>query len=633
MTETTETTESDGDQQFERPVASRTRRHAHHVAKRGIAGWLSSLPPAARWSIIAGFAVVVLVLVAVGIDVGFSAGRVHPGVRVAGVAVGGMTQGEAISTINTGIRPLLERPVKVTVGADSWDLTADQIGASVDATALAAAAYKVGRGSGFADVVVARVAAWFGRESIALAVAADEALVSSTLGEIDTAVGIPPVDASVEVSGTDVRLIPATEGSGIDRSAARARVLTAFASEARVVELTLVPRTAAITETGAQSAYDMAVKMVSGPLTLAYDTKKWEVPATTVGGWLAFRSVGSTASAEASSVALECYLDSTEVSATVVPMVKEVGKVAKDATFKVSSGKVTIVPAVDGLGVDAEDLAARLIQALTGDGERTAELVMQRVEPAITTEKAKAMGITARLATYTTTYSSGNKPRVNNIHTLADALDGTLIAPGEVFSFNGTIGQRTAEKGYQEANAIVNGKLVPELGGGICQMATTAFNAMFFSGLPVVERRNHSLYISHYPKGRDAAVSWGGPDLKFRNDTNNYVLVATAYTNSSVTVSLYGTPTGYKVEYTTGPFTNTVAYPVREIKDATLPKGTKVIDEKGASGRTVVVTRVVTKDGAVVRKDTFKSVYKASEEVVRIGTKVTAPSTPSTTAP
>lgn len=633
MTDTTEAQPLTIDEPTIEPTPVRSRSRAHRAPKRGIRGWLGGMPVAARWAVIVSASLLLLLLVAVGVDAGLSAGRIHPGVRVAGVAVGGMTRTEAISAIDTGIKPLLERPVKVTVASDSWDLTAAQVGASVDASSLATAAYGIGRGAGFSGVVGERLAAWFGRENIAFAVGVDEALMSNVLGQIDDAVGVAAVDASVEVTGTEVRLVPSTDGKGIDKVVARERVIKAFASEERAIDIALVTRGAAINEEGARAAYDTATKMVSGSLTLTYDAKKWDVPATTIGGWLAFRSTGATEGAEPGSNTLECYLDSAEVSATVVPLVKEVGKIAKDATFKVSSGKVTIVPAEDGLGVDAEDLAARLMAALTGDGERVAELAMKRVEPAITTDMAKGMGITTRLSTYTTTYSASNKPRVNNIHTLADALDGTLIPPGGVFSFNETIGPRTAEKGYQEANAIVNGKLVPQLGGGVCQIGTTVFNTVFFSGLPVVERHNHSLYISHYPKGRDATVSWGGPDFKFRNDTPNWVLVATAYTNSSVTVSLYGTETGYKVDYQTGAFTNTVAFPVREIKDATLPVGTKIIDEKGVSGRSVVVTRVVKKNGTVIRTDTFKSVYKPSEEVVRVGTKVTTPSTPATTTP
>ncbi|TDB39040.1 MAG: hypothetical protein D9V44_05070 [Actinobacteria bacterium] len=633
MTEITETETPMIDEPTSESGRVRSRSRTHHAPKRGLAGWLAGMPVGARWAVLVSATLVVLLLLAVGVDLGLSAGRIHPGVRVAGVAVGGMTRTEAVSAIDAGIKPLLERPVQVTAEADSWDLTAAQVGASVDASALATAAYGIGRGAGFGGVVGERLAAWFGREDIALAVGVDEALLSNVLGQIDEAVGVAPIDASVEVTGTEVRLVPSTDGKGIDRTAARERILKAFASEQRAVDIELVTRGAAINEEGARAAYDTALKMVGGPLTLVYDKKKWDVSAETIGGWLAFRSTGATASAEPGSGSLECYLDSAEVSATVVPLVKEVGKVAKDATFKVSNGTVSIVPAQDGLGVDAEDLAARLVQALTGDGERVAELAMKRVEPSITTDMAKSMGISTRLATYTTTYAASNKPRVNNIHLLADALDGTLIPPGGVFSFNGTIGPRTAEKGYQEANAIVNGKLVPQLGGGVCQIGTTIFNTVFFSGLPVVERHNHSLYISHYPKGRDATVSWGGPDFKFRNDTENWILVATAYSNSSVTVSLYGTETGYKVDYQTGAFTNTVAFPVREIKDATLPVGTKVVDEKGVSGRSVIVTRIVKKNGAVIRTDTFKSVYKPSEEVVRVGTKVVKPSTPSTTTP
>jgi vancomycin resistance protein YoaR len=639
MTEITDSPESRDENEAPRRTRSeRSKRHVrrgHSSAdKGGVRGWFVGLPGGARAAIVAAAVIVALLIVVVGVEVGFAVGRVHPGVRVAGVAVGGMTEQAAIAAIDAGIEPLLAEPVVVIAGDQEWTLAAGQVGASVDASSLASQAYSIGREVGFFSALGARLGAWVGRENVALAVDADEALMSAFLLRVTEAIGRPPVDASVEVSGTNVTIVPPEAGTGIDTGAGRAAILTAFGSKQRTVTLELTVRAAAISEDGARAAYDAARQMVSAPLTLTYDKKKWEVPAAAIGGWLAFRSTGDpTSSVSTSATVLECYLDSAEVSSTVVPLIKDVGKLAKDATFSVSSGKVSIVPSQDGLGLDAEELSASLIQTLTGSGERTVALPMKRVEPTLTTEKAKALGITERLSTFTTTYSSSNKPRVNNIHLLADALDGTLVAPGEVFSFNETIGQRTAEKGYQEANAIVNGKLVPQLGGGICQIGSTIFNTIFFSGLEVVERHNHSIYISHYPKGRDATVSWGGPDFRFRNDTDTWVLVATAYTNTSVTVSLYGTDPGYKVTYETGAFTDVKPYPVREIKDATLPKGTKVIDTKGTSGRSVIVTRLVKKDGKVVRTDTFKSVYKATEEVVRVGTKVTAPSTTPTPTP
>ena len=110
--------------------------------------------------------------------------------------------------------------------------------------------------------------------------------------------------------------------------------------------------------------------------------------------------------------------------------------------------------------------------------------------------------------------SSAN--RIHNVHLLGDYLDGTIVLPGQVFSFNKVVGPRTAERGFLEGQAIVSGVLVPSIGGGVCQTATTVFNAAFEAGLPIIERHNHSFYIDHYPIGRDATVAWGGHDLRLR---------------------------------------------------------------------------------------------------------------------
>jgi len=264
---------------------------------------------------------------------------------------------------------------------------------------------------------------------------------------------------------------------------------------------------------------------------------------------------------------------------------------------------------------------------------RKAAVKLVETQPKLTTAAAKEMGISDRISSYTTTYAGSSSARVNNVHKLAKALDMKLVPPGGVFSFNGAAGERTAAKGYQEAPAIVDGKLVPQLGGGVCQVGTTFFNAVFFSGLPVVERRNHSFYISHYPKGRDATVSWGGPDFKFKNDTKGWILIRTATTSSSLTISLYGTDPGYEVEYKTGDFTNVVPHKVDVIKDPKLKKGMRIVEDGGVDGCRVTVTRTVYKGGEVVRKDTFVSNYGSKTEVVRVGTKVASKPTTGTVSP
>jgi vancomycin resistance protein YoaR len=367
--------------------------------------------------------------------------------------------------------------------------------------------------------------------------------------------------------------------------------------------------------------------MMSDPLIVTYSGKKWTFSPTDIGKMIAFESVEPTgAAARSGSKAwrLVPAVSESQAAKTVAPKLgAEIGTPAKDAKFKTSNGSVTIVPSKNGVGADLALLASDVTKTLTDSSNtsRTVEIKTTVVEPKLTTEKARAMGINERISTFTTTYDGSNAPRTNNIHTLGDALDGKLVAPGATFSFNGAVGERTAAKGYQEANAIVKGKLVPQLGGGICQVGTTLFNAAFFAGVPITDRENHSFYISHYPKGRDATVSWGGPDIKWKNDTKNWIMVSVAYTNDSITISFYGTDPGYKVDYTTGPFTDEKPYPTEKENDPTLKVGMKVVKDRGETGKQCVVVRTVTKGGEVVRKDTFTSNYKPKVEVVRVGTK------------
>ena len=127
--------------------------------------------------------------------------------------------------------------------------------------------------------------------------------------------------------------------------------------------------------------------------------------------------------------------------------------------------------------------------------------------------------------------SSSN--RIHNVHLLADMLDGRIIKPGQTFDFNKAIGQRTTARGFLVGQQIENGQLVPAVGGGVCQVVTTLFDSAFYAGLKVTDRRNHDFYISHYPLGMDATVSWGGPEFRFVNTLKHAIMIKTAYTNST----------------------------------------------------------------------------------------------------
>lgn len=601
-----------------------SRSHRRPPRKHVLPAWLRGWPTPARVALLALVALVALAGIATAADLAASIGRVHPGVWVGPVDVGGDSPEKAAAAISDAVAKGAALPVTVQAGGSSWDVTAESVALSVDATGLAQSAYQVGRGD-FWPAVMERVRAIVGGVRVPLVLDCDAAAFDALVAAINGAVATPPVNAGVTVDGTEVALTDPVAGVGVHAEDARPLVLDAFITGERSVVLDLEPLEPSVDLEGARQAYEDAVAMVSAPLVLYFDQQQWEVSASEIGRWIDFRPAEG-----ADQPSLEAYIVSEEVSATVLPMVAQVGRPARDATFQVSNGSVTIIPAEDGLQADAQDLALRLTTLLKGSDDRRAELTMHRVEAEVTTEEAQGMGIVERISTFTTGYAPDNKSRVNNIHILADALDGTLVPPGGTFSFNEAIGPRTAEKGYQEANAIVNGRLVPQLGGGICQVASTIFNTVFFSGLPVVERRNHSQYFSSYPTGRDASVSWGGPDFKFRNDTAKWVLVAASYTNSTVTISLYGTSPGYQVTYDTGPWTDLKDPIIREVPDPTLPSGSRVIQERGVSGRNVVVVRHVLLNGVEIRKDTFKSVYKPTEEVVRVGTAAASPSVTAT---
>ncbi len=231
------------------------------------------------------------------------------------------------------------------------------------------------------------------------------------------------------------------------------------------------------------------------------------------------------------------------------------------------------------------------------------------------------MGITGVVSSYTTTYG-GTPGRLANVQLVSKLIDGTLIAPGGTFSFNGTTGERTAEKGFQEAPVIINGELQNGLGGGICQVSTTVFNAAFEGGLPISARTNHALYISHYPTGRDATVNYPDLDLKFVNDTSHWMLLRTFVGAGSLTVNLYGTPMDRRVESTTEPLTVTGEVPVEETDDPALEKGKRIVDEFGAPPRQTSVHRLVyDANDNLLYDNTWRSYYVGEPSLVRVGTK------------
>src|SRR5205814_6911244 len=267
------------------------------------------------------------------------------------------------------------------------------------------------------------------------------------------------------------------------------------------------------------------------------------------------------------------------------------GRKPRDARFEVtSSGRVHVVASQDGRAVNVPASVESILEAAVSPYRRLARLAVETTPPKLTTAAAKGMGVKEAVGTYTTEYG-GVPNRIHNVQLVAHLIDDHLIAPGDEFSFNKTTGERNAAKGFLEAPVIVNGELQTGLGGGVCQVSTTVFNAAYEAGLPITERTNHALFISHYPLGRDATVDYPSIDLKFVNDTGHWLLLRTYVGSSSLNVVLYGTPQHRRVETTTAPLRVVAQPPVQKTVDATLKPGAVAVDDYGVPALTTSVTR------------------------------------------
>ncbi|HRK48378.1 MAG TPA: VanW family protein, partial [Nocardioides sp.] len=229
-------------------------------------------------------------------------------------------------------------------------------------------------------------------------------------------------------------------------------------------------------------------------------------------------------------------------------LVADDGAAPVNAEVRLLAGKPRVIPAKPGVTFDQAEVDAAFLDLVTRpEGERELEVPAQVVEPGFTTEDAQALAITEQVSEFTT-YFPYAEYRNTNIGRAAELVDGTVVKPGETFSLNGTVGERTAENGFTEGFIISNGIFKEDLGGGVSQMATTTFNAAFFAGMTDVEHKPHSFYIDRYPVGREATVAWPTVDLRFRNDTPYGVLIHAHLTPSTpsaqgvLTVRMFSTP-------------------------------------------------------------------------------------------
>jgi len=586
--------------------------------------------PALRISLVIVASIVVIVAgLCIG-DAALYSNKVHKGVKVSDVQLGGETKSEALVELNRLSNVLERKTITITYKNNTWKANPRELDARIDTKKTIDKAFAIGRRGKFFKVVGDRIGLWFKPRNVEPVFTYDKNKLDEFIKGITKKVNRPAEDGEIKIVNSRAMIASSKDGRQVKKKVLVDRLLKAFAyKNSTSIELPVVVQKPDITEQDLSDVRDTVKQIIKAPVVLRYRDKKWEIPVTQISEWLEFNKVR-----EGRDWGIDIKFDKDEMTGYLEQQTKEISTEPKDAEFKIEGDKVAIVPGNNGIEVDLDKACNDVFDASKTEDSREVMLVTETTKPKLTTEDAGKMGIKEKVSSYTTFFNGGQTSRVHNIQTLANSLDGNIVAPNETFSFNGTIGPRTAAKGYREAPAIINGELVPSLGGGVCQVATTLFNVIFFGGYEVVERHNHSFFISHYPTGRDATVSWDGPDLKFKNNTSAYVLIKTRTTSGSITISFYSTNQNIKVEYTTSGPSNYKSAPTKRVDDPTLAKGVTKVEERGIAGRDVSVYRIVYKNGKVAKKDTFFSRYPPGKSVVRIGTReVAAPPAPGATPP
>lgn len=557
-------------------------------------------------------ALVALFLIAlVGIGFAGSSGRIAAGVEIAGVNVGGLTPAQAQRKLEQTSRKLFWVPVEFRADGKRFSIAPVQIGVQTDWSAAIDTARHDGAGLGPLRGFKRLEMRFFGVD-VAPPITHSPPALNRLLSRIARSVNHPAREPAIVLDGAEPSIASGHSGRALNRRTTARLIVRALGSPTREpVTLPVRVTVPKVRRSDLVRVMGQIRTAVSAPVLINLGAVRWRISPAQIEKMLVYPHDGQR----------NLSIASDKASTYLRFLTKQLDKPAKDATFSTSGLSVSVVPSHRGRVVDRVGTAAAILRAALDPANRVASVAITKTEPKRSTEQASAMGIKGLVGHYETSFG-GVANRIHNVELVSKLIDNTFIAPGTVFSFNQTTGERNSKKGFLTAPVIINGEVSEGLGGGICQVSTTVFNAAFEAGLGIVERTNHALYISHYPLGRDATVNWPSTDLKFRNDTGHWLLLRTFSSSDTLLVALYGTPQHRRVESQAAPLHINGPPPLKKISDPTLPVGTTVVDDPGESSSSTSVHRLVYRaNGKLLYDDTFYSSYRSSPKIVRVGTK------------
>jgi vancomycin resistance protein YoaR len=557
------------------------------------------------------------------------AGRVFPGVSIAGVDLSGLSPSEAAQRLNQNLTYPYAGKIVLRDGGRVWVVTPAQMGMTFDASSSAQAAYQLGRSGGLFASLDGQLRARSQGAEVPPVILFDQRVAHQYLQTLSTEVDQPVLEATLQVEGTNVVAVPGQVGRYLDVEGTLV-FLSAQMQTFRDGEVPLVVReqTPEIVDVTAQA--EVARRVLSQPLRLFIanaaegDPGPWNYDVQILANMLIVHRVGNE---------VQVALDQEPLREILLGIATQVDRYAENARFYFDDDThqlVLIQNAKIGRMIDT-DVNITAINAALLQGEHNVALQIVEDQPEVTdSSTAEQLGITELVSSETSYFYGSSAERIQNITAASAQFHGILIAPGETFSMGDAMGDVSLDNGFAEALIIYGGRTIKGVGGGVCQVSTTLFRTVFYGGYPVVERIPHAYRVSYYEQtasgsvdtrlaGLDATVYFPLVDFKFTNDTPHWILMETYMGSSSLTWKFYSTSDGRSVTWeTTGP-QNVVQAPKPLFEENSELKAGQIKQvDWSANGADVTVTRTVLKNGAVYFTDEFRTHYEPWQAICQV---------------
>lgn len=545
-------------------------------------------------------------------------GKIFLNTNVAGVLISGLDAKTASQLLSESIQP--PETINLLYQNQVFTLTTKDIDLSYDFPLTANRAFNFVRNGNIVNDLVGRARLLFRPVNLALEINFDETKLKKFISVVSGQISQEPINFSIKVVKGDVVVDKGTAGSEVDRDILEKKILEqlSYVSNTDIsVPVKTIDNT--LDDIEVNSVKTRAEKYLGKKLIANFEYESYTITDKEI---LNFLDPGGG-------------FDDEKINTYLESIAKGIGRDSQNPKFIFDGGKVTeFQPALDGINLDRESSRFKINELLnllenSNDKSASFDIPVTKIPPDITTDKVNNLGIKELIGRGTSTYFHSIPGRVYNVVLAANKINGTLVKPGETFSFNNTLGDVSAFTGYREAYIISGGKTILGDGGGVCQVSTTLFRAVLNAGLPVVERAAHAYRVSYYeqgsPPGLDATVYGPSPDLKFTNDTPGHILIqATANPkNYSLVFELYGTSDG-RTSTISKPVVSNITSPPDDIyqDDPSLPAGKiKQVDFK-AWGARVVFNYTVTRNGEQIYQKTFVSNYRPWQAVYLRGTGI-----------